>query len=368
MRSNGGQVFFFIIGRLIPPHGKCHLNPQVREASDGMMEFLALTSLHSELPFGPLALADTAASQLIEGCSPTLVASPSETDTDTSARTCSIWGCAIQCANFTGSCEIPAGIENKELSSQDVISSWQRCENVTMWYVAHHILDLSVIFLYLPNQQTQLPYQDILESSLGSDNLLGDVTWRFHGIMEYLSGISPVTVAVIQKLFHVFMPKGFHLLEGVYFAQESQSTFAGYAAKCPDSLWEVFFESAGELVRESDPLLNQSVSVLQEDAEFPYLLIRYPDRSEVFVVLPDVVSNILRISLIRLGSGRRPAFPVFGYGVWIDRHDSVSPLSEEIHYSGAWIFQPNDAVLVIYSMFLDMLNEGTESIMGEVKP
>ncbi len=57
----------------------------------------------------------------MEGRSSTLVASPPETDTDASARTSSIRGCAIQSANFTGSCEIPACIEDKELSSQDII-------------------------------------------------------------------------------------------------------------------------------------------------------------------------------------------------------------------------------------------------------
>ena len=80
-------MLFFVICYLISPHGKCHLNPQVREASDGMMEFLALTSLHGKLPFIPLAFADTAASHLIEGSSSRLVASPSEAETDTSART-----------------------------------------------------------------------------------------------------------------------------------------------------------------------------------------------------------------------------------------------------------------------------------------
>jgi hypothetical protein len=34
---------------------------------------------------------------------------------------------------------------------------------------------------------------------------------------------------VIQKPFQVFMPKSFYLLEGIYFAQESQGTFVGYA-------------------------------------------------------------------------------------------------------------------------------------------
>jgi len=79
--SNGSKVFFFIIRYLISPHGKDHLNPQIREASNSMMEFLALIPLYSKLPFGPLALADTASSQLIEGCSSTFAASPSETDT-----------------------------------------------------------------------------------------------------------------------------------------------------------------------------------------------------------------------------------------------------------------------------------------------
>ena len=59
----------FVIRYLISPHGKCYLNPQVRETSDSMMEFFALSSLHSKLFVGPLAFADTTASQLIEGCS-----------------------------------------------------------------------------------------------------------------------------------------------------------------------------------------------------------------------------------------------------------------------------------------------------------
>jgi hypothetical protein len=78
--SNGSQMFCFVIRRLISPHGKGYPNPQVREASDSMMEPLALTSLHSILSFGPLASADTATSQLIEDCSSTLVASPSENE------------------------------------------------------------------------------------------------------------------------------------------------------------------------------------------------------------------------------------------------------------------------------------------------
>jgi len=226
-------VFFFVIWYLISPHGKGHLNPQIREASNSMMEFLALTSFHSKLPFSPLAFADTTTSQLMECGSSTFVASPSETDTNIPARTGSVWRCAIQSANFTGSLEVPAGVENKNLGSQDVISSWKRCEDITMWYVAHHILDLSVIFLYLFNQQVELLNQDILESGLGSDNLLGYAKWRFlHGFMEHLSGISAVAVAVIQKLFHVFMPKSFCLLKGIHFLEESQSTFVGYAAKC----------------------------------------------------------------------------------------------------------------------------------------
>ena len=37
-----------------------------------MMEFFALTSLHSKLFVGPLAFGDTTASQLIKGCSSTI--------------------------------------------------------------------------------------------------------------------------------------------------------------------------------------------------------------------------------------------------------------------------------------------------------
>ena len=178
-----------------------------------MMEFLALTSLHGKLPFIPLAFADTAASHLIEGSSSRLVASPSEAETDTSARTGSVWGCAIESSHFTGSSEISAGVKDKNLGSQDVTMSWKRCEYVTMCYATHHILDLPVIFFYLFNQQTELLNKDVLESGLGPENLLGGCQMAF--------------------------------------------------------------------------------------PSFPYLLIRYVDGSDGFVVFSDVVSNILSVSLIR---------------------------------------------------------------------
>ncbi len=252
------------------------------------------------VPFSsPLTCPDAATSQLLESVSSELVTTGSEPHSTLFARGCSVWSRAIEGLSFIGGIEVSTGIQRQEFGSQNVIGSWEGLEYVTMGYLRHHLLDEFIILLYVTNGKYDMSHQRILQHGFCPDDFLWDLGYSLlHSVSELFSGLGLVATALIQKLADLHTRKGFHLLMGVNPLKEFQSAFVVYAAKGVKSLWEVVFKSIGELVREPDFLLNQSISVLQQESQFSYVFIRYLHRSESFLMFPDIVSNEMGISRV----------------------------------------------------------------------
>jgi hypothetical protein len=257
-----------------------------------MISSLAFVSFPGILLSSPWTFLDATTSQLLESVSSELVTSCSESYGTVFARGYSVWSCAIEDLSFVGRTEVLTSIEHQQLGAQEVISSRKRLEYITIGYLRHYLLDEFIILFDALNTQNEMPHQSVLQYGLCPDNLLWDLRWTLlHSISESVSGLGLIAATFIQKLINLLRRKGFHLLMSVNSLEEFQSALVVYAAKGVKSLGEVVFESIGELVRESDFLLNQSVSVLQQESEFSYLFIRYFDRSESFLMFPDIVSD-----------------------------------------------------------------------------
>jgi len=304
----------------------------------------------------------------MESLSTELTATFSEADNLALSRPDCVWDCATQRLDFIGRMEVPAAVENQELSCQDVVSSREGSEQVTVWCAIHYLLDLLLVVIYLLCEQDKVIQDSILQPDFGSDDGLRDLRYRlFHNVMEILFGVFPVDLAISQQLLNTCCRKGFQLSKSVNSSKELQSRFVCYATEHIQNLGEVFLESADQLVREPDFLLDKPISVLQQETEFPDCLIRNADASKAFVMFPYVISYKLSISLIRLGFRSYPAFSVSCYGLWVSQQDGEFPLDEKVHQPGAWILKSHSTVLAAYFMLLEFTQEGRESMVVKVK-
>jgi hypothetical protein len=188
-----------------------------------------------------------------------------------------------------------------------------------------------------------------------------------HRLIESLLRVLAVDTTLSKKLLQFLSREGFHLGKGVYSLKELDGILTVYRAKGIQRLWEILLECAGELIREPDFLLDESVSVFQKKAEFSYVFIWYLDAPQASVMLPYIVSNELSIRLIRLGIGWLPALSVTAYGIGVGQHHGISPLSQEVHQPRARILQTDDGALTICLMLLYELCEGAETIMVKVE-
>jgi len=284
------------------------------------------------------------------------------------ARHGSIWSSAKQLLSFTSISEVSGGVEDQELSSQDIVSARKRPEEMTVRDIIHKALDVCLIFLDLLYQQLKVSHKSVLKPHLGIHHCLGYMgDWLTHSFAESLLRILAVDTTFLKELLQFLSGEGFHLGKGVYSLKELDGALTVYGTKGIKCLWEILLEGAGKLVRELDFLLDDFISVLQEQAEFSYSLLWYLDASQASVMLSHIVSNELSISLIRLGFGWFPALPVAAYGSGVSQYHSVTPLNQEVHQPGAWVLQTNDTLLSVCLVFLDHLCEGTETIMVEVE-
>jgi hypothetical protein len=308
----------------------------------------------------------------MESLSTKLIAPPPEADSFALSRAGCVWRCATKTLDFIGRMEISAAVKHQKLTCQDVVSSRKRSEQIAVWCFIHYPLDLLFVASYLLYERNKLIQNSILQPDFGSDDSLRNLGYRFlHNTVESLSGIPSVDLTIHKQLLNLFGGArcyGFHLGKGINPFQELQSRLVCYATEHTQSLREVFLESAGQLVREPDFLLHKSVSVLQQETEFPDCLIRDLDAPEGSMMFPDIVSDKLSVTLIRFGLRSYSAFSVSCYGLWVSKQDGKLPLDEKIRQPGTWILEANSTVLAVCSMLLKFAHQVRESIVVKVEP
>jgi hypothetical protein len=84
--------------------------------------------------------------------------------------------------------------------------------------------------------------------------------------MESLLRVFTTNATFLKELLPFLFREGFHLGKGVYSLQELDGAFTVYGTKGIQSLREILLQRADKLIREPDFLLDESVSVFQEQA------------------------------------------------------------------------------------------------------
>jgi len=189
---------------------------------------------------------------------------------------------------------------------------------MTVRDVIHKALDLRFIFLDLLYQQLKVSHKNVLKPHLGIHHCLGYMRNGFaHSSVESLLRVLAMNSTFLEELLQLLSREGFHLSKGIYSLKELDGALIVYSTKGIYCLWEILFECVGKLIREPDFLLNESISVFQEQAEFSCGFLWYLDTSQAFVMLSYVVSDELSISFIRLGFRWSSALSVTAYGIGI---------------------------------------------------
>ncbi len=108
---------------------------------------------------------------------------------------------------------------------------------------------------------------DLLKPGFSLDYCLGNMVFRFiHSLMEpFLRGFT-MNATFFKELLPFLFREGFHLSKGVYSLQKLDGAFTVYGTKGIQSLWKILLQSADKLIRVPDFLLDESISVFQEQA------------------------------------------------------------------------------------------------------